>query len=43
MDDDLYPVPQHYSIYCPICGRAAARLIYDPPNALYMHYTGYGV
>lgn len=27
--DDLWPKPQYYSIYCPVCGRPVAR---------YMHY-----
>ena len=23
--DDLWPKPQYYRIYCPVCGRPAAR------------------
>lgn len=36
--DDLWPKPQYYSIYCPVCGRPAARLVYQAPVARYMHY-----
>ena len=36
--DDLWPKPQYYSIYCPVCGRPAARLVYQEPVARYMHY-----
>ena len=33
--DDLWPKPQYYSIYCPVCGRPAARLVYQAPVARY--------
>lgn len=36
--DDLWPKPQYYSIYCPVCGRLSARLVYQAPVARYMHY-----
>ena len=38
--DDLWPKPQYYSIYCPVCGRPAARLVYQAPVARYMAGRG---
>lgn len=36
--DGVWPRPQHYSIYCHVCGKPAARLVYQEPVARYMHY-----
>lgn len=40
--DDLWPRPQWYSIVCPQCGRPAARLVYQAPEARYLHYSKAG-
>lgn len=37
-EDDLWPRPQWCSIYCPVCGKPAARLVYQAPAARYLHY-----
>lgn len=37
-EDDLWPRPQWYSIYCPVCGKPAARMVYQAPAARYLHY-----
>ena len=37
-EDDLWPRPQWCSIYCPVCGKPAARLVYQTPAARYLHY-----
>ena len=42
-EEELWPRPQFYSIYCPVCRRPAARLEYDPPVARYLHYGRTGV
>lgn len=41
-EDDLWPRPQFCSIYCPKCGRPAARLVYQEPVARYLHYSRTG-
>lgn len=41
-EDDLWPRPQFCSIYCPKCGRPAARLVYQTPVARYLHYSRTG-
>ena len=41
-EDDLWPRPQFCSIYCPKCGRPAARLVYQTPVARYLHYSRCG-
>ena len=41
-EDDLCPRPQFCSIYCPKCGRPAARLVYQRPVARYLHYSRTG-
>ena len=41
-EDDLWPRPQFCSIYCPKCGRPAARLVYQAPLARYLHYSKAG-
>lgn len=37
-EDDLWPRPQWCSIYCPVCGKPAARMVYQAPAARYLHY-----
>lgn len=41
-EDDLWPRPQWCSIYCPVCGKPAARLVYQAPMAQYLHYSRTG-
>lgn len=40
--DRLWPRPQYYSIFCPVCGKPAARIVYQAPVARYMHYSRTG-
>lgn len=41
-EDGLWPKPQWCSIVCPKCDRPAARLVYQAPEARYLHYSRTG-